>query len=120
MKAYDYIFYRLYKLVGKKQDEAFGVFGTSAVLSLLIFINIGNLSVVLHKKNFIPGVVVSKAEVVITMLSLLGGNFYLFYRNKRYKVITQRYSIESANLNTIGNILTILFIIFTFISIVLV
>jgi len=115
MKIYDYFFYRLYILLRKKQDEAFGVWGTSIVLSVLIYFNLYTLSIFLYKKNLIPQLITSKAEIVAIALILFGANFYFFYRNKRYKIIEQKYSTESKTRNTIGNIGMILFIVLTFV-----
>jgi len=115
MRIYDYFFYRLYKLLRQKRDETFGVWGTAIVISMLIFINLGNLGVFLHKKNIIPKLIPSRMEIISILIILFTTNFYLFYRNKRYKVIEQRYSTESKVSNTIGTIGMISLIVFTII-----
>ena len=113
MKLYYYIFYRILSLWRKigKNDV---VFSAMIAFTLFFWINIVTISSYFEIKNKYTYEDL-KYIILVLILGMVFINYLLLVRNDRYKIKIERYSNETKHQQILGNVITTLCIIATYV-----
>jgi hypothetical protein len=109
IKIYEYIYYRIYDFQAPWAKAGYA-WSSIAFLSLFesMFI-IKNIAKTFHSRNF------EVAFFIGTYLTFILINYFLLYRNKKYKSINMRFKNETRRTKTIGRISLVILILIGFI-----
>jgi len=116
MNPYFYLFYKLSCFINKKGNNEWGVM---YAVSFLIFINIIVVYVNLFHITEVNSKGGYKIGILVIGLVLFITNYIVFLHKDRYKQILKRYKDETLKRKKTGSFLVILYMILTFVSILI-
>lgn len=116
INPYYYLFYKVSRLLNKRGDNEWG---PVYAISVLMGLNIGIVYIRMFdvtRDNFEHGY---KAVLIIIGIILFAANCILFLNKKRCREIERRFKNESIVNRRIGNALIIIYVLLTFLSLLL-
>lgn len=116
MKVFNYLYYKLYQAFLKSSMHDIPEFLAPVGLGGLLSSNILVVSAFLAKLDILPFLFSNKGQaggfsILLVILTML------YYRKKRYIKILKKYSQESKKQKLKGNMVTIIYVILSFLSI---
>ena len=115
MNVYNYLFYRIYKRQNTKFDKQESTFFASMIVSCLIFFNVFTLAIFLFKLDILPTIKITKIRAIIFGIIILGINTWIFFKNKRYLEIENKFKTLDKRTNNIGLFYILGYVIMSFV-----
>lgn len=110
---YYYLFYKISKVINKKNNNEMGVMYALTLLITINFITIIGKIVDINESNYRNQN--NRAILFIFIIVLFVSNYFIFIHNNRFKKILKLYINESKRSKLIGNTLVLTYIIVTFV-----
>lgn len=108
---FDYLFYKVYRVVLKSSWQNISEFATSIYIAFLLSINIITTSELLFKLKTIPEIFSNKYQSMKLCVILIILSFLIFLWKGRYKKIIERFSTENDKESKRGNVLVLFYLI---------
>lgn len=118
-KAVFYIYYRLWDMHSRGEEQFTGAILAIFTTSLLFWLNIFSVIVLLRKLDLMP-IFFSKTVSLSFMIFLFVIDYFLFVHNKKYEKIIQMFKEEPKNERRKGGILVMLYILLLVVAFVLI
>jgi len=112
----NYLYYKLYQASLKSSLKDIPDFMASVSFGGLISVNVLVLNAFLAKMDILPFLFSNKIQVGIFVITTILFPM-IFYTKKRYKLLQKKYSIENNAERKKGNIIVIIYISISFLSI---
>jgi hypothetical protein len=116
----DYLFFKFFKAAQKSSISDIAEFASAVWLAGTIGINIMNLGVLLAKIDITPFFLPDNTSVIIFFLVLMGLSLLYFFYQKKYEKIINKYSSESNKRRVPANTFAIVYLMITFIGLIVV
>jgi hypothetical protein len=118
-KAVFYIYYRLWDMHSRGEDQFTGAILAIFTTSLFFWLNIFSVIVLLRKLDLIP-IFFSKTVSLSFMILLFVVDYFLFVHNKKYEKIIQMFKDEPKNERRKKGLLVVLYILLLVVAFVLI
>jgi hypothetical protein len=103
MRAYYYLYFRIYTLALKAQGSDAGLFA-AFFISLILFLDVMAVFALLGKLDIVHLFPNNKIQSLLTGIVIFTTNYLIFLRNKRYLEIISRYPAETLKQKVAGGI----------------
>ena len=113
MNLYNYLFYRIYKRQNTKFGKQESTFFASLIVSCLVYLNLFTLVIFLLKLDILPTIEINKIRAAIFGFIIMGVNTWIFFKNKKYLRIENKFSGLTKKENGIGLFFILLYVIMT-------
>jgi hypothetical protein len=115
MNVYNYLFYRIYKRQNTKFGKQESTFFASMIVSCLVFFNLFTLTIFLFKLDILPTIEITNIRAAIFGIIILGLNTWMFFKNKKYLRIENKFTGLTKKKNGIGLFFILLYVVMTFV-----
>jgi len=85
------------------------------IVSCLIFFNVFTLAIFLFKLDILPTIKITKIRAIIFGIIILGINTWIFFKNKRYLEIENKFKTLDKRTNNIGLFYILGYVIMSFV-----
>ena len=117
MNPYYYLFFKLYCLIKRIDNNKGHAFLAVNIISLLLIINAAFIAITIF--SYIRGDYYQlwKLHVILSVIFIYLTNYLLFIRHKRYRKIVNAYKNNSSINNKLGNYIIVIYVLLTLISV---
>ena len=117
MKAIDYLYYKIYRVVLKGSLNDIAPFAAMIYSCGIICLNLFVIGAFMRKIGLLPFFVRNKNQMIIFMISFFVLGYFYFIYGQRYKRIIAKHENENANKRKRGNLVVWTYIILSFLMI---
>ena len=115
MKILNYIFYKIFFMHSKGEDNSTAAGLAVMTTSAIFFANIFTIGAFLKKTNILPQFIHSKIQAILLMFLLVVINYFIFMYKKKYLNIKEKFDNESKHQKVIGSTIVYFYFFLSFI-----
>jgi hypothetical protein len=120
MRSINYFYYRIFFLFSKGEVKRDGAVLSVIIACMLVYLNLLTIIAILKMMRVIPFFILTKPSAITLMVILFIIGYFLFLKGKKYLEIEEQFKIESKKRRVTGNVVTLTYFIFSFVSLIIV